>query len=360
MQAWSVVALGLGFVCVVGCAGIERFDTPIEPRDPWVRVPASGDAMLRISAARDYSRERGGRSMLVLEGDEVRFEEFYNGHSASTPWPFWSGTKTFSCLIASVAEDQGILSLDERVSDTVTEWAGVLHKEDITVEHLLRFTSGLKPARLVLSNDGFKAVEDQRVADKYAFALDQPAIHPPGTVWEYDSVHLAAFGGFMEHKLGESPVAWLEREVLEPLDLRVSGWNHDPDGNPMLAYGAWTTAGELSKLGALLRDDGWFQGEQLLPEGTLDRCMVPGEVNPAYGLASWLNEEMGASVTFRAGGLRQHGSGTILGGGPPMLVAAGARGQRVYVIPSLDWVVVHQGDSNRFHDPEFMSLLLGY
>lgn len=343
----------------LGCAGIERFDVPIEPQDPWQRGEPEPAVLERIEAAQAYSESHGGRSLMVLEGDTVLYQSFYNGHAADTPWPFWSGTKTFSCVLASRGIDEGWLRLDERVADTIDAWSGVEHKQDVTVEHLLRFTSGLQNSWLNLSLDGFRSADRQRVEDKYAYALDQPSVHAPGTVWEYGNVHLTVFGALLEAKLAESPLAWLQREVFAPLGFRTSGWNLDPDGNPMLGFGAWTSTGELSKFGALLRDDGLYQGERILPEGTLARCMQPGALNPAYGLATWLNEEMGEGVDFDSGGLLPHGEGTILGGGPDMLVAAGARGQRVYVIPSLDWVVVHQCDSNRFEDPAFMEQLLG-
>ena len=69
---------------------------------------------------------------------------------------------------------------------------------------------------------------------------------------------------------------------------------------------------------------------------------------------------MGEGVRFRGAGLAQHGEGNaLLTDGPPMYVAAGARGQRIYVIPSRDWVVVHQCDSRKFEDPAFLALLLG-
>ena len=270
-------------------------------------------------------------------------------------------TKTLSCLMAVRAAEDGILSLGERAADTLTEWQGVPHKEDITVEHLLRFTSGLQPANGRLTFDGFKPISEQRVDDKYRLAVSQPSQRPPGEKWVYGSVHLAAFGALMERKLGESPLEWLEREVLDPIGFRTSGWNHDPAGNPMLAYGAWTSTPEMAKLGALVRDGGVWQGQRVLPEETLSVCASPTEANPAYGLAGWRNGELGADVRFGAGGFIPHGQGTILGIDPDLeiLIFAGARGQRIYVIPELDWVVVHQCDSNEWKDPDFMAHLIG-
>lgn len=41
-----------------------------------------------------------------------------------------------------------------------------------------------------------------------------------------------------------------------------------------------------------------------------------------------------------------------------LVVAAGAGKQRLYIIPSLDMVIVRQGQQARFDDTEFLSLLL--
>ena len=344
----------------LACAGQARFETPIPAEDPWERAEPVQELEERLLAAWTYGQAHGAKSLMVLQGDQVIYEVYSPEHSNETPWPMYSATKSFSCALASLAVDDGLMTLEEPVSATLSDWAGVPMKEDIQIQHLLHFTSGLKKDWRVLSWDGFRAVEDQKVDDKYAYAAAQPAQWEPGSRWEYGSVHLAAFGQVMETKLEGSPLAYLEERALEPIGFRYAGWNLDPDGNPMLGYGAWTSTPEMAKFGVLLRDDGLWLGERVLPEGTLQMCMQGSTANPAYGLAGWLNEEMGADADFDAGGVNQHGEGEVfLAGGPEMYVLGGARGQRVYVIPELDWVVVQQCDSNKFHDPEFLALLLG-
>ena len=59
---------------------------------------------------------------------------------------------------------------------------------------------------------------------------------------------------------GEDALEVLDSSVFEALDFRYGGWHHDPAGNPMLPYGAWTTAHEWAKYGVLLRDDGVWLG----------------------------------------------------------------------------------------------------
>jgi CubicO group peptidase (beta-lactamase class C family) len=354
---WILTALAASSL---GCASEARFDTPIPAEDPWERAEPVDELEERFSAAWTYAQANGSKSLMVLQGDQVIYEVYSPEHSNETPWPMYSATKSFSCALASLAVQDGLFALEDPVSATLSDWEGVAMKEDIQFQHLLHFTSGLKTDGRALTRDGFRATEEQRVADKYAYAAAQPTQWAPGSKWEYGSVHLAAFGQALETELQRSPLAYLEERALDPIGFRYAGWNMDPDGNPMLGYGAWTSTPEMAKFGVLLRDDGLWLGERVLPEGTLEMCMQGSTANPAYGLAGWLNEEMGADVNFGAGGVNQHGEGqAFLPGGPAMYVMGGARGQRVYVIPELDWVVVQQCDSNKFRDPEFLALLLG-
>lgn len=344
----------------LACAGQARFETPIPSEDPWERAEPVPELEARFEAAWAYGQAHGSKSLMVVQGDQVLFEVYSPEHSNQTPWPMYSATKSFSCAMASLAVSDGLMTLEEPVSATLSDWAGVPLKEDVTLQHLLNFTSGLAQDRRTLTWDGLRAVEDQKVADKYAYAAAQPVQWAPGSRWEYGSSHLTAFGQVMEQKLDGSPLSYLDSRVFAPIGFRYAGWNHDPDGNPMLGYGAWTSTPEMAKFGVLMRDDGMWAGQRVLPEGTLQMCMQGSTANPAYGLAGWVNAEMGEETRFNVAGTNQNGEGAaFLAGGPEMYVMAGASGQRIYVIPELDWVVVQQCDAKQFKDPEFLALLLG-
>lgn len=341
------------------CRGLQSFDTPI-PRDvPWDTVEPTADDLARFDDARGYLESVGGLSLLVIEGEHILYEAYFNGHSAETPWPLWSGTKTFSCAIAAQGIDQGLFSLDTLAATELTEWADDPLRSRIELQHLLHFTSGLEDDWWTFSRDGW--AERPRVDDKYAAAIAQPAIHEPGEVYEYASVHLTAWGAYLERRLGESPLAYLEREVLDPIGFRTAGWNHDPDGNPALAFGAWTTTTEWARFGVLLRDDGLWQGQRVLPEGTRERCATGSTPNPAYGLAVWLNREVPPGLDLSDLAAVEPDGPIFWADGPTdMLIAAGAQGQRLYVLPSQDRVVVYQCDRCKdLVDAEVLERLLG-
>ncbi|MFT5684318.1 MAG: CubicO group peptidase (beta-lactamase class C family) [Myxococcota bacterium] len=343
-------------VLLAGCREAARFETPIQPEHPWSVATPDADQRARLEAAREYHESVGGLSMLVVQGDSLIFESYAPGNEAATPHPLWSGTKTFACALAMEGVGQGLLDLDEPAVNTLPELFD--DRADITARHLLQLTSGLDGDWLALSLDGFYEAEDQRIEDKYAHALSQSLITRPGSTYQYGSVHLMVFGELMTRKLARDPLAWLETQVLDPIGFRSAGWTRDPSGNPMWPYGAWTTAAEWMRFGVLLRDDGLWQGERILPEGTLSACATGSKANPAYGLGMWLNEDPGdADLT----GIAQFETeGPILyAQGPDDLVAAGgARGQRLYILPSQDMVVAILTDSREFTDSEFLSRLL--
>src|SRR5467141_886901 len=71
-----------------------------------------------LRAAAAYSRSAGGTSFLALENGQTLLEQ-----SAGEPHKIYSGTKAFWGLAALAAADDGLLSLDERVAETIPSWS---------------------------------------------------------------------------------------------------------------------------------------------------------------------------------------------------------------------------------------------
>jgi CubicO group peptidase (beta-lactamase class C family) len=352
----------LAVVLLTGCSDKIWYDTPLPVDDTFPRVEATGAALERYRSAAAYSVEHAGLALLVLEGTDVVFEQYDHGHAGQTPHHLYSGTKSFTCALAQALVADGLLDLDERVVDTLPEFSDGDRKDRVTVRQLLSFTSGIDQPWFKLSADGMRV--DQKVEDKYAFAVGVSAKHEPGEVWQYGSAHQPVFGELATRKLGGDPLAYLEQRVFDPIGMRFSGWIRDPSGNPALPYGAFTTADEWAKFGVLARDDGAWQGEQVLPPGAFSECWQGSDANPGYGLTWWLNRSVPADTPLQGfGSLEDYAQGEplILAGGPSdLVVAAGYDDQRLYVIPSEDLVVVRLGTGDRkWSDGEFIGRVLG-
>jgi CubicO group peptidase (beta-lactamase class C family) len=108
------------------------------------------------------------------------------------------------------------------------------------------------------------------------------------------------------------------------------------------------TARNWARFGETIRLD----GRGVLKPGQVKRLWEATAANPTYGLTWWL-------PTAGAGGAV--GRALVEGLPNDVRMAAGAGGQRLYVIPSRELVVVRQAPvrgGERFQDGEFLRRLL--
>lgn len=316
-------------------------------------LAAAGTAMVaaapandtRFADAADRSRQAGGIAMLVqLEGRMV-FEDYPNGGAVARATELASGTKSFSGVLALCAVEDGFLTLDEKASATLVEWAEDPVRRDITIRELLTLTSGIP--------GGESALTTGRVPS-YAEAVKVIAVAKPGEKFSYGPQPFQVFGEILRRKLASKPetvMGYLERRVLSPLGIKPPRWRKDADGNIHLPSGAALTARDWAKFGEMVRRD----GQGVLPPGKIAECFRGTKTNPGYGLTWWLPSQgpTGGAVPRQMGG--------------PWLpkdtwMAAGAGGQRLVVIPSLKLVAVRlapvRGESGPFNDRAWLRALL--
>ena len=321
----------------VGCRAFAQTAKPLPESD-------------RFKLAADYASQNKGVSVLVMKGDTIVFEDYQNGHTATEPWPIFSGTKSFSGVMCAAAiEDKLISGFDEKVSDTITEWKSHPQKSKITIRHLLSLSSGLDAGQI-------------GVVPTYAEAVAKPAKFDPATHFEYGPVPFQVFGEIMTRKLtlkNETVMTYLHRRILDPIGLQVGFWRMEK-GQPLLPQGANLTAREWVKFGLFLKNGGKWNGKQIIAKKLLDELVISSKTNPAYGLSFWLNHEgknpMGVST--RNGGAGGEMIEGVADADKDLFMAAGAGNQRLYIIPSLDMVIVRQGAFGAWSDREFLSKLL--
>lgn len=324
------------------------------------RPTASGKSNYQLAA--DYSAEARGLSVVVMKGDKIVFEEYQNGHSASTTHLLASGTKSFSgVMLAAGIEDGLIKGFDEKVSDTITEWKGDPRRAKITLRQLLSLTSGID-------------VGQNLRPPSYSSAIKNTSRYEPGDKFQYGPAPFQIFGEVMRRKLApknESVLTYLKRRIFEPVGIRTGRWTMQ-EGQPNLPSGANLTAREWLKFGQMLKDGGKWNGKQIIRKILIDELSKGSRANPNYGLTFWLNRSHTgkADIVETTGRLRNimgdrdAGTTAVSKNGidkqlpHDIYMAAGAANQRLYIIPSLNMVIVRQGRMTRYDDRKFLSLLL--
>ncbi len=312
--------------------------------------------------AAEYSAEARGLSVVVLQADKVVFEEYQNGHSADTPHLLASGTKSFSGVMLAAAIDDGLIKgFDEKVSETITEWKGDPQRSKITLRQLLSLTSGIDAGQNLRP-------------PSYSSAAKNMSRFEPGEKFQYGPAPFQIFGEVMRRKLAaknESVMDYLKRRIFDPIGLKADRWTIQ-DGQPNLPSGAYLTAREWLKFGQLLKDGGKWNGKQIVKKSLLEELSKGSKANPNYGLTFWLNRSHSgqADIVENSGRLRNimgdedTGTTAMSKNGidkniaNDLYMAAGAANQRLYIIPSLDMVIVRQGRMTKFDDRKFLTLLL--
>ncbi len=317
-----------------------------------------------IQAAHQYSIKRGGIGFLVKERGEIRFERYAKGHGPNEAIHIYSGTKSFFGALAVMAESDGILSLDERVAETLPEWRNDSRKARITLRDLLDSTSGLET--------GFEQIYGRTSADKLTLAVSLDAKRERGESFIYGPSHLQVFCEVLRRKLkrrGLSYQGYLERKLIKPLDIHITQWRADDHGNVIPSAGMWMSARDWLKFGELICQGGHWNGRQLISSDALTNCFRTSSINPAFGLCFWVNSysvhpdarEIDVEEYLELKPLPEDWSRACLcKQAPPDLIASiGSNFQRLYIVPSMNLVVVHQGKKGArgFRDAEFLSIL---
>jgi CubicO group peptidase (beta-lactamase class C family) len=322
-------------------------------------LPALSSA--NCAKAAQYSESKHGTSLLVIQDGRTIFERYANGGAADGAWPIFSGTKNFWGIAALVAVEQGLFKLDDHVADTITEWRNDPRKSQITIRELLNFTDGI---------EGAPHLHRASIRDRNTMALQLATVADPGSVFIYGPSHLQIFSELLRRKLnGRGAIPYLEGRVLRPLGIGSLDYKQDALGHPLLATGFQLSARQWATLGELVLGRGSYHGRRIVSAQLLQEAFAGSNANPSYGLTFWLNRPAG--LLSREADMeklldlpwqRASWRGVCISKSAPadMVVGLGSHHQRLFVIPSMNAVIVRLSSADsKFSDAHFLRLIMG-
>lgn len=312
-----------------------------------------------LQAAHDYHKATNGEALYIMKDGKLLFEAYDNDYSREREHQLASGTKSYSGIIAACAVEDGLISWDELVCETITEWKDDPKRSKITVRMLLSLCAGLPPEQ--------DALQGPATENKYAYAISLKCKHEPGTKFEYGPAQYFAWGEFMRRKLAASEkfkdmnlTGYFMHRIGYAIGIKQT-WRTDAAGNPATPHGVYVVASEWAKFGEFVRLGGKVGEKQLLKTELMDECFKPSKCNPGYGLTWWLGG--GDSDDADEGGAKD-GKGRKADKAPDWLpadlvFAAGKGKQRLYVSRKLGLTIVRfADDKGSFDNNDFLSWLL--
>src|SRR5882762_1227246 len=239
-------------------------------------------------------------------------------------------SKSATSLLVGIALAEGKFpALDSPVFDAFPEYADLRtpEKARITFRNLLTMSAGLLRDESRPYSDPLNNEEGMIMAtDPFRYILSQPVAYPPGTVYAYSGGGTSLLGETLVKSTGQSLRDYARDKLFTPLDVTDFEWLDAGRSRKLGAFGSLRLRPrDAAKLGRLLLTDGQWNGKQVLPPGWAADSVKPrfnGEGLYFYGYQWWLGR------SFRNGGELVWAAGVGLGG------------QRLYIVPSLDLVVM--------------------
>ncbi len=265
-------------------------------------------------------------AFIVLKGDDVLYEEYFNGSSHDALQTSFSVAKSFTSTLIGIAVDEGIFtSLDDAVTDYLPELAERDERyTQITLRNLLTMSSGLSFA------DGGGPWDDP--ANTYhgtnlrSGVVDTPRIEgPPGKVFHYNDWNVIMLGLALERAAGIPVSDYAATRLWQPMGAEAAGsWSLDSDrhGFEKMFVGLNARAIDFARFGWLYLNEGRRGDDQIVPAEFVDEATrLDTTTDPAsdYQYLWWIDE---ARSSF---------------------FANGDHGQFIYVDPDADIVIVRHG-----------------
>ncbi|MBU2973023.1 serine hydrolase domain-containing protein [Zobellia sp. B3R18] len=265
------------------------------------------------------------RTALVAHKNHIIGEKYLEGFTKDTPILGWSMTKSVLATLYGILEYNGKIDLNTPV--LLKNWDKD-NRKNITLNHLLRMQSGLA------WDEDYTAISDvTRMlfmdADMTKAQGEKEAIAAPTEIWNYSSGTSNLLSGILRKrfKTHQEYINFPYKALIDKIGMSSMLIETDMKGNFVGSSYAWATTRDWAKFGLLYLNKGNWNGEQLFDASWVDYVSKPTlHSDGTYGGHFWLNANGKYPDVPR-----------------DLYSANGYQGQRVFIIPSKDLVVVRTG-----------------
>jgi CubicO group peptidase (beta-lactamase class C family) len=308
---------------------------------------------VKLEAWRSTLAAHRTTGLLVLRHGRIALEWYADGWNAERPHGTASMAKALvGGMSLAVAMSDGLISPDDLASKYIPEWRADPLKSKITIRMLATHTSGISDAEQDdIPHDklpGWKGAFWSRTPDPFSIAVRQaPVLFEPGTQNEYSNPGMAALSYAITAALQGGDVRTLLKDrVLDPLGIPEAQWSigygraYEVDGLKFYANwgGASFTARATARVAQLMMLQGQWNGRELIRREVVKKVLADQGMPRPAATASDPSPRSGLAWYNNADGVWAAAPRDTFAG-------AGASHQVVFASPSLDLVVVRNGDA---------------
>ncbi|UII25263.1 beta-lactamase family protein [Fulvivirga maritima] len=295
----------------------------------------------------DPDKPKNTRAVVVVHQGKIVAEKYAPGFQIGTPQLGWSMTKSITNALVGMLVKDGKLDIYE--SAPLASWSGSDPRRKITIDHLLRMSSGLEWEENY-AGPSTATTMLFRKENMGAYAASFPLEKQPDEEWYYSSGTSNIISMIVRDTAGKDYYDFVHNRLFNKIGMTSAVIEPDASGTFVGSSYMYATPRDWAKFGLLYLNDGVWQGERILPEG-------------------WVNYSSTASATAKEGNYGAHFWTNADPEGKPgerfypsapanMYSMNGFEGQRVFILPSQDMVIVRMGQNKRGNF-DFDALLKG-
>lgn len=300
-------------------------------------------------------------SLLVMRYNKLVFEAYFHGDQMKMTSPItWqtqaiqfnrdtrhyqaSVTKSIMSALIGICVDQGLIeNIQVTLSSFYPEYASIFEsderKKKITLEHVLNMKAGFVWDGAATTTDMIGGRESWA-----RYVLSQPVENEPGRVFNYNDGLSVLLGDIVTRVSGESSRFFAQEYLFDKIQINNPFWDVSRWGEVGGGWGLWITPRDMMKFGKLFLNDGKYDGESVISSTWVKKSKTrTSKDGVLYYCYHWWAREYKKNDRFHSA-----------------LIAAGAGGQNIIVVPSLDLVVVFTGGDYDYKAVSTMDLMQSY
>ncbi len=283
-----------------------------------------------LDGAREYAFQEGKNTQgVVVTRRGVLVAEWYaDGAGPDSYAASWSMAKSFTSALIGIALDEGdIPDVNVSMADYYPSWEGTPHA-DMKLEHVLHMASGLEWSEdydLSQARDSDVVQLIMTTESPLEYVLARPQATTPDTLFHYSSGDALLLSGVVAQATGMSAGEYAQEKLFSRMDIEDAEWWRAKTGETLTYCCLDMTSRDFARFGLLYLNGGMWNDEQVVPPAWVAASLTPSPLNDEYGYQWWLQDGIDTGLP----------EGTF--------AALGHDGQYIYVIPSLELVVVRNG-----------------
>jgi CubicO group peptidase (beta-lactamase class C family) len=305
------------------------------PSLPYYFPPLTGDTWdsktatsinwdeTKLQEAFDYAATKNSFGLIVLHNGKIVKEQYWNNWTKDTKYYLASAGKSVTAFVAGIAQQEGTININNKTSQYLgVGWTSLpLAKENlITVKHQLTMTTGLEDN-----------VPDDNCVTPSCLIYKADA----GTRWAYHNAPYRLMQDVIANASMQSWNAYCKTKLFDKIGMPNSLWVNSV---------MWCTTREAARFGSLILNKAKWNGTALLTDAAYFDAMTntSQNLNLSYGYLWWLN---GKASTMVPQSQIVYPTSLVPNAPADMFMALGKDDKKIYVVPSLDVVVVRLGDN---------------